>query len=50
MIRTLSTEKWTYERLLQELPSESRYEIRNFNLIDMPAPIIEHQRIIGYIY
>lgn len=50
MLKTVSTEKWTYERLLQELPSESRHEIRNFNLIDMPAPIIEHQRIVGYIY
>lgn len=50
MVKPISTEKWTYERLLQELPSESRYEIRNFNLIDMPAPIIEHQRIVGYIY
>jgi Uma2 family endonuclease len=46
MVKPISTEKWTYERLLQELPSESRYEIRNYNLIDMPAPIIEHQRIV----
>ena len=46
MVKPISSEKWTYERLLQELPSESRYEIRNFNLIGMPAPVIEHQRIV----
>ncbi len=50
MVKPISTEKWTYERLLQELPSESRHEIRNFNLIDMPAPTIEHQQIVGLIY
>ena len=42
----VSTEEWTYERMRRELPPESRYELRHFNLIDMsPAPKPRHQEI-----
>ncbi len=46
MATIVSTERWTYERMRRELPPESRYELRHFNLIDMsPAPKPQHQRI-----
>ena len=45
-MQIISTERWTYQRLLSELPKEKRYEIRHYHLIDMPSPITEHQRIV----
>lgn len=46
MATIVSTERWTYDRMRNELPPESRYELRHFNLLDMsPAPKPQHQRI-----
>lgn len=46
MATIVSTERWTYERMRNELPPESRYELRHFNLLDMsPAPKPRHQEI-----
>lgn len=42
MIASTDTSKWTYERMILELPKESRYEIRNFDLIDMPSSSFTH--------
>lgn len=42
----ISTEHWTYKRLITELPAESQYELRNYNLIEMPAPKRIHQIIV----
>lgn len=39
----LATEKWTYNDMLAKLPAESRYEIQNYHLIDMPSPTEKHQ-------
>lgn len=37
---------WTYQRMAEELPAESRYEIINSELYDKsPTPNTEHQRI-----
>jgi Uma2 family endonuclease len=37
---------WTYQRMAEELPAESRYEIINSQLHDMsPTPNTEHQCI-----
>ncbi|MFD2519596.1 Uma2 family endonuclease [Emticicia soli] len=41
----LATEKWTYSDMLAKLPPESRYEIRNYHLIDMPSPTEKHQEL-----
>lgn len=46
MIASTETAKWTYERMIRELPKESRYEIRNFDLIDMPSPSEKHQELV----
>lgn len=46
MLANVSAEKWTYQRMVEELPTESRYEIRNYHLIEMPSPITQHQRIV----
>jgi Uma2 family endonuclease len=43
---SLSTERWTYDDMKAKLPAESRYELRNFSLIDMPSPKRVHQRIV----
>ncbi|WP_158561189.1 Uma2 family endonuclease [Emticicia sp. C21] len=43
MAMILATEKWTYSDMLAKLPAESRYEIRNYNLIDMPSPTEKYQ-------
>lgn len=42
----ISTERWTYARMLAELPAESRYELRNYQIIEMPSPRRIHQRIV----
>jgi Uma2 family endonuclease len=49
-MKTISTEYWTYERMLSDLPAESHYELRDFNLIEMPSPKRIHQRIVGHCY
>ena len=49
-MRVISTERWTYDDMKAKLPAESRYELRNFNLIDMPSPKRIHQRITGLVY
>ena len=41
----LIAEKWTYQDMVENLPPESRYEIINNELYEMPAPNTEHQRI-----
>lgn len=45
-MKTVSTEHWTYADMKAKLPAESRYELRNYNLIDMPSPKRIHQRIV----
>lgn len=45
-MKFISTEHWTYERLIAELPAESQYELRDHNLIEMPAPKRIHQIIV----
>ena len=49
MRTTVHSGTWTYQRLSEELPSETRYEIRNYHLIDMPSPNTKHQRIVKYV-
>jgi Uma2 family endonuclease len=49
-MRVISTERWTYDDMKAKLPAESRYELRNFSLIDMPSPKRIHQRITGLVY
>jgi Uma2 family endonuclease len=46
MLTTIHSGIWTYQRLLEETPSEARYEIRNYHLIEKPSPITQHQRIV----
>ena len=41
----LIAEKWTYQDMVENLPPESRYELINNELYEMPAPNTEHQRI-----
>ncbi len=50
MLTTVHSGIWTYQRLIEETPSETRYEIRNYHLIDMPSPNTKHQRIVGKVY
>lgn len=46
MPAVLINQKWTYERMLAELPSGSRYELINDELIPMsPSPKNIHQEI-----
>ncbi len=40
------TTHWTYEDMVKNLPAESQYELRDFNLIEMPSPKPKHQRIV----
>ncbi|MFN8354181.1 MAG: Uma2 family endonuclease [Spirosomataceae bacterium] len=42
----LSAKPWTYQEMLAQLPAESRYELRDANLIEMPSPKPKHQRIV----
>ncbi len=44
--KIVQDKQWTYQRMIQELPAESRYEIINSELYDMsPTPNSQHQRI-----
>lgn len=47
-MRVISTEYWTYDDMKAKLPAESRYELRDFNLIEMPSPKRIHQRIVKH--
>jgi Uma2 family endonuclease len=49
MLSTTHNEIWTYQRMLDEMPAETRYEIRNYQLVDMPSPNIKHQRIVKHV-
>ncbi len=40
---------WTYEDYLR-LTDDKRYEIINGRLIEMPAPTVLHQRVLGDLY
>jgi Uma2 family endonuclease len=44
------TAHWTYEDMVKNLPAESQYELRDFNLIEMPSPKPKHQRIVTNVY
>lgn len=46
MPATISTERWTYQDMVEKLPAESRYELRDFNLLKLSAPTTKHQIII----
>ena len=50
MTPTISTERWTYQDMVKKLPAESRYELRNHNLIEMASPKPKHQDIVANIY
>ncbi len=43
---SITDTKWTYSKMLKELPAESRYELRNNELIDMSSPSEIHQQIV----
>lgn len=49
-MQTISTDQWTYQRVLAELRAESRYELRDYQLIEMAAPKRIHQKITGFVY
>ncbi len=44
------TAHWTYQDMVEKLPAESQYELRDFNLIEMPSPKPKHQRIVTNVY
>lgn len=46
MLITQDQDKWTYQRMVAELPAESRFELRNFNLLSMASPFTLHQNIL----
>lgn len=50
MPATISTERWTYDDMVEKLPAESRYELRDYNLLEMPSPKPKHQTIVTNIY
>ncbi len=46
---TTQTKVWTYEDYLK-LEDDKRYEIIEGELIEMPAPSVTHQRIVGKLF
>ncbi len=46
---TVKEKLWTYEDYLK-LEDDKRYEIIKGRLMEMPAPSVSHQRIVGVIY
>jgi hypothetical protein len=38
----IQTAQWTYQDMVEKLPAESQYELRDFNLIEMPSPKPKH--------
>ncbi len=49
MIARIENQQWTYQRMVDELPLESRYEIRNYELLEMASPKPKHQRILSNV-
>lgn len=49
-MKIATSDKWTYERLVNELPNERFYEIRNYQLIEMSSPKPRHQTILSNFY
>ncbi len=45
MVAKTDNQPWTYQRMVDELPFESRYEIRNYQLVEMASPKPKHQRV-----
>jgi Uma2 family endonuclease len=41
-----ATTRWTYQDMVEKLPAESRYELRNYHLLEMPSPKPKHQRVV----
>jgi Uma2 family endonuclease len=50
MIAELTSKSWTYQEMVEQLPAESRYELRDSNLIEMPSPKPKHQTIVTNVY
>ena len=46
----LISKRWTYQEMLAQLPAESRYELRNAHLIEIPSSKPKHQTIVTNIY
>jgi len=46
---TTLTKRWTYKDYLK-LEDDKRYEIIRGELIEMPAPSVTHQRIVGKLF
>lgn len=42
----LTSKRWTYQEMLAQFPAESRYELRDAHLIEMPSPKPKHQRAV----
>ncbi len=50
MTVSTNTERWTYQDMVEKLPAESRYELRNYHLLAMASPKPKHQTIVSNIY
>ncbi len=48
-MKAISTDVWTYNKMLTDLPAESLFELRDFNLIEMPSPKRIHQRVVKFV-
>jgi Uma2 family endonuclease len=46
----LTSKRWTYQEMLAQLPAESRYELRDAHLIEIPSSKPKHQTIVTNIY
>ncbi len=49
MVAKAENQRWTYQRIVDELPFESRYELRNYRLIEMASPKPKHQTIVSNV-
>lgn len=50
-METATRTSWTYAQMREVLPPESRFEIHNYQLVDMsPAPSTKHQIILANLY
>jgi Uma2 family endonuclease len=49
MVAKVENQRWTYQRMVNELPYESRYELRNYQLIEMASPKPKHQTIASNV-
>lgn len=50
MIQKRSDIKWTYEEMVRKLPDESRFELRNYELIEMASPYSAHQILFKFLF